>query len=104
MIIDAQSLRGLVIDRPCARHRQRRFLRPFPLPAASSGRQVGALIIIQGPGWQPSGYLRGRVTRLLADPGQSAARDRGDRIPSEEVRADGKHLPPLSHGRGAICQ
>jgi hypothetical protein len=44
---------------------------PPQLLAASSGRQIGALIIILGQG-DTYGYSRGRVTGLLADPGRSA--------------------------------
>ena len=48
-------------------------LPPLLLPAASSGRQIGALIISLGQGGI-YGYLRGRVTGLPADSGQSARR------------------------------
>jgi hypothetical protein len=77
MIIDAQSVRGSLGGRPSRAHRQRPIRRadprlpPLPLLAASSGRQIGALIIILGQG-DTYGYSRGRVTGLLADPGRSA--------------------------------
>jgi hypothetical protein len=80
MIIDAQGACGSHSGRPfpalSVSARIRRAdprLPPLPLPGASSGRQIGAVIIILGQGGI-YGYLRGRVTGLPADPGQSAPR------------------------------
>jgi len=57
---------------------------------------VEPIVLSQGG---TDGYLRGRITGLLADSGQSAWCG----IEATGFLLGG-HLPPLSYRRGAMCQ